>query len=143
MMHTPPEQIFGAVHGELEPHMQEPEAQLSESVVLQAPHVPPPVPHSPVVGGSLHTFPAQHPEHDDGLHSQTPPEQTWPAPHGAAKPHSQVPDGEHWLDVEPQSTHEFPLVPHWLALGVSQVVPLQQPVGHDVLSQTQPPAVHS
>lgn len=41
----------------------------------------------------------------------------------------------------PHPTHVAPFVPHSLFDGVMQVLPLQQPVGHEVASQTHCPVV--
>jgi hypothetical protein len=43
-----------------------------------------------------------------------------------------------------QATQAAPLVPHWdVVAGLTQVVPLQQPAGQDVASQTQALFLHS
>jgi hypothetical protein len=74
-------------------------------------------------------------------HVQTPLWQRWPGPHGADVPHSHAPDAEHpSLAVVPQSMHVPPFAPQLAAERVVQVVPLQQPSGHDVASQLQSPS---
>jgi hypothetical protein len=57
-------------------------------------------------------------------------------------PQRQAPE-VHRSDVFPHEVQAAPAVPHWLtAVAVMQVLPLQQPEGHEVGSQTQLPEAH-
>ena len=85
-------------------------------------HTPPPTPQADVDGVVLHTPLAQHPLHDAPPQLQAPPLQAWPAAH---IPHA-LPEDPHALVV-------------WLAVR-TQVVPSQQPPGHEDGVQVHAPA---
>jgi len=120
--HTPAEHSRPAPHAAPAPHLQAPAVQLSAVAELHATHAAPAEPHAPSEG-VLHVSPEQqppghvleHPLHAPLLHV-SPPEQLW----HAEPPLPQAPE----------------LVP------ASHTAPLQQPVGHDVPSQTQVPPRH-
>ena len=121
-VHTPATQFWSAGHVE---------------------QVEPPVPHSAVVLPSSHTLPLQHPVgHEVLLHTHAPPTHTWPAPHAEPDPHSHVPPLEQPFALVPHLMHPPPAVPHAAADGVSQTLPLQQPVGQDAALHTQAPPTH-
>jgi hypothetical protein len=65
----------------------------------------------------------------------TPPSQ--PA-HGGFVPHRHCPP-EQTFDVPEHVLHVLPPVPQLVVDGVSHVVPLQQPVGQEMLSQVHDP----
>jgi hypothetical protein len=99
------------------------------------------VPHADELG-AVHVDPAQQPlGHEIGSQTQAPPEHRCPAPHAGPPSHRQTPP-THESAVEPQATHAAPPVPHADALGAVHVDPAQQPLGHDVASQTQTPPEH-
>jgi hypothetical protein len=75
---------------------------------------------------------------------QTPDVQTWPAAHGPDAPHRHWPSLRHVSPAPPavQSTHAWPIVPQVVGACVVHTFPAQQPVGHDVASQTHAPLTH-
>ncbi len=82
------------------------------------------------------TFPAQHPAHELGSHTQAPAMQCWPLAQGPPAPHRQTPPeqpsvvtGSHALQLPPGAPHEAN------EIG-SQTSPAQQPV-HESGSHTQ------
>jgi hypothetical protein len=107
-------------------------------------HEPPIVPHAVGVCDS-HTLPLQHPVgHDAALQTHWPPTHAWPPPHARPDPH------EHEPPLQPSDTavehcmHWAPPEPHSDAVtDVTQVVPLQQPVGHESALHTHEPLEHS
>jgi hypothetical protein len=104
----------------------------------------PPVPHIPVVLPSSHTLPLQQPlGHDVLLHTHAPPTHTCPALQTAPVPHSHAPPLEQAFALAPHLTHPTPAVPHAAADGVSQTLPLQQPVGHELALHTHMPPAHA
>jgi hypothetical protein len=120
------QQPFGQV---LESHAQRP-LLVSQRPLPHAAQVTPPVPHcaADCAAKATHVLPAQQPVgHDAASHTQTPVVvlHSWPAPHAAqaapARPHEA-------LDSDAKGT---------------QVLPLQQPLGHDVASHTHWPLLHS
>ena len=93
--------------------------------------------------GVWQILPAQHPVgHESLLHTQVPFTQSCPIPHAPPSPHRQAPAAEQPSDVAlPHALHAAPAAPHWAAVVVvTQVVPAQQPLGHDVASQVHLPA---
>jgi hypothetical protein len=114
--------------------------QLSVVVALQVVQVPPPVPHSANEFTS-HVFPLQHPVgHDVALHTHWPPMHAWPVAHWAPVPQVHAPLVHASERLGSQVVHALPPVPQEVCEAVVQVVPLQQPVGHDVPSQPHEPA---
>jgi hypothetical protein len=65
--------------------------------------------------------------------------QRWPGAHAAPLPQWQLPRPEQLSDRASQTTQVEPVLPHAESDRVEQVVPLQQPLGHDVASQVQSP----
>jgi hypothetical protein len=81
--------------------------------------------------------------HEVALQTQSPPEQIWPVPHAVLPPHVQTPAAEHPSAVTPQLAHAPPPVPQLVADGGEwQMAPVQQPLAHDVESQTHVPLWH-
>jgi hypothetical protein len=114
-------------------------------VLPHAWHCEPPIPHAGPVGGEVQTLPVQHPlAHDVEVQTQTPLEQACPALQAAPAPHRQTPDGEQLSAVVAlQATQALPSIPQLPKSEVSQVLPLQQPVGHDAELHTQCPETHA
>jgi hypothetical protein len=141
--HTPPEQICPLTHAAAPPHVQVPDV-LHPSAV--APHVEQLEPWSPhvVVDCVSQTAPEQHPfGHDVASQMHAPPEHRWPMPHAGLDPHLHAPAVQLSDDVELHATHDTPPVPHEAVDDVSQLEPLQQPVGHDDALQTHSPPEHT
>lgn len=66
--------------------------------------------------------------------------QRWPSAHApAALPHRHAPVAEQLSERASQATQVEPALPHAASDRVEQVVPAQQPLGHDVASQVQSP----
>lgn len=106
-------------------------------------HAPPPVPHALVEVPAWQEVPAQQPEgHEVASQTQVPETHRWPALHTAPPvPQLQVPPRQRSA-FAPHAVQALPALPHCAVLVlVTQVVPLQHPVGHEVASQRQmPPA---
>ena len=96
------------------------------SAGLQASQVPPPAPQESCSSPTLHSAPEQQPAQSSGSQAQVPLWQLWPMRHGrqTAPP------------VPPQASLRY-------SDGVTHSVPLQQPVGQEVPSQTQASVVRS
>jgi hypothetical protein len=106
-------------------------------------HVVPGRPH--VVGESdVHVLPMQQPVgHDVESHAQTPPTHRVPDGHAAPPPHVQVPAVQPSAFI-PHRTQARPPPPHAVTLGVAQLEPEQQPVGHVVgLHVVHTPPLHT
>jgi hypothetical protein len=121
--HTPPEQVCPVPHGV---------------------HAAPPMPHAPV-DGVVQTLPVQQPEAQE-VASQThaPPTQCWPAAHAPPLPQAQLPFWHESARTGSHARHAAPVappVPHCETDGDWHAPPAQQPFGHEVASQTQPPVV--
>jgi hypothetical protein len=83
--------------------------------------------------------------HEVASHTHAPPTQCWPTAHGAPVPHAQVPPAQVSERTESHATHAepvAPLTPHWPTVATWQTPLTQQPLGHDVESQTQLPPEH-
>jgi len=114
---------------------------LQVSTPGQVSQAPPAVPHELVALPARHEVPLQQPRHETGSHMQTPPTQCWPGTHGTSLPHRQTPSAEQLsVRTRSQETQVAPPAPHVVNDRVSHRLPLQQPLGHDVASQTQLPA---
>jgi hypothetical protein len=114
------------------------------SFVAQTWHVPPAGPQAAVVLPGSHVLFRQHPVgHDAESHTHLPPEHTCPLPQAVAPPQVQLPVAEQPSPVVPQLVQLPPPVPHAIDEGVVQVLFWQQPVGHEVASQTHLPPEHS
>src|SRR5256885_748431 len=137
-MHVPATQACPSAQAGPAPHLHVPPVQLLAVTALQAVHAAPPVPHA-ARDGVVHTVPAQQPA---GPHvppqARGPPTQGCPAPHAGPAPHVHAPAVQPSA-VEPHAVHAPPAVPQAAAEGVVHVLPAQQPVGHDVPSQTHAP----
>ena len=135
----------------------EPEQQPCEQVVgLQSAQAPPaqmrppqswqaapPLPQLlPLVPGRQ-VLPAQHPlPHEVRSHTHTAPTQRWPAPHGAPAPHWQAPVAEQRSALPAAHAPQVapPIPQASIVVGILQVLPAQQPLGHEKASHTQAPA---
>jgi hypothetical protein len=85
-------------------------------------------------------FPEQQPlAHDSASQTQAPPTQCWLSPHGAAVPQRQEPFVAQRSAVIPQAAHAAPPGAQLDSDNVRQVFPEQQPLPHDMASQTQLP----
>jgi hypothetical protein len=108
---------------------------------VQVEQLAPAGPHAEVDDG-WHWLLAQQPEHDVESHTQPLAVQCCPVAQAAAPPQWHAPlDVQLSASVESHALHMAPGAPHTLVLSVLlQVVPLQQPLGHEVMSQTHVPA---
>jgi hypothetical protein len=123
------------------PHLHAPPAQVS-APMPQLVQAPPPVPHA-LVEPTLQTLPLQQPVgHEVALQTHAPPTHAWPDTHIAPLPQAQPPIDEQPSAPMPQLMHVDPPVPHALADVVVQLVPEQQPLGHDFELHTHAPATH-
>ena len=144
-MQAPAVHTCGLTHAEPDPHWHWPEAeQLSVVPGSHVVHSAPSIPHVENDEVSQVT-PEQQPAGQD-VASQThaPRLQRWPGSHAGPPPHVHAPlRSEHPSPYVPQLEHDPPSLPHWTELGVSHVLPEQQPLGQELASQTQLPASHS
>jgi hypothetical protein len=122
-----------------------PDAEHPSPVVPQPVQLSPAVPQAAPVAGSVQTLPVQHPvAHEVGVHWQELPEQTCPATHAAPAPQRHPPDGEQLsARLGSHVVHMLPSVPQLESAGVTQVLPLQHPLGHDAELHTHWPLEHS
>jgi hypothetical protein len=130
------------VQAATEPQAHDPAPEQPSAVVLlQVAHAPP---SAPQVGKAIveHVVPAQHPVGHEVASQIQLPEQRSPAPQAAAPPQVQVPPTEHPSPDEPQDAQAVPAGAQAVAPRAVQVVLLQQPVGHEVASQTHEPPAH-
>jgi hypothetical protein len=139
--HAPARHLCPAAHGEpVAPQRHPPGARQRSAVMPQLMHAPPPEPQA-ASDAVWQTPPAQQPPaHEVASHTQAPPTQCWPAAQVAPAPHWHAPEDEQWsLRTGSQATQPCPPVPHCPEDGEVQAVPAQQPLGHEVASQTQAP----
>jgi len=109
--------------------------------VTQATQATPPSPQL-AVDEALQVLPLQHPLGQEvASQTQAPPRHRWPAPQGEAAPHLQAPFAQVSALVASQEEQAPPPIPQVAREGALQVVPAQQPAGHDVASHTQAPAL--
>jgi len=136
----PPEQRWPAPHGCPLPHRQAPVGeQVSALARSHATQVAPSAPHVDNVR-ALQVDPVQQPfAQEVASQRHRPPAQCWPAPQAAALPQRQDPDVQLSALVALQTRQVAPPVPQLAVDGALQVVPVQQPSGHEVVSQTQAP----
>jgi hypothetical protein len=131
----PPAHV-SARHAGHVPPLHAPGRQLSQAA--------PPEPHRASALPGSQVEPLQHPEHDVSSQRHTPPEQCCPVPQGLPVPHRQEPLAEHVSAVMPHASHLEPLSPQSFAFGgVTQVVPEQQPLVHELELQMQEPPLHT
>ena len=109
------------------------------SPALQVEQAEPPAPHAVGAVPVWETFAWQHPAQLAELQMQAPATHASPAPQGAFVPHLQLPPPQLSLVSASHVPHAPPLVPQLALLGVLQVLPAQQPVGHEVASHTHAP----
>jgi hypothetical protein len=104
----------------------------------QAWQTPPPAPHDATVDPGRHApCEQQPPGHDVPSQTQVLATQRWPAAQVSPLPQRQLPVDEQLSDRASHVTQVDPALPQALAARAAQVVPLQQPLGHDVASHTQ------
>lgn len=139
----PPTHACPAEHGPWGPQRHCPDdEQLSErrSQAVQTP------PDGPQVASDrrLHTFPAQHPFEQVVLsQTQLPARQRCPVVQAPFGPHRHVPEGPQLsATLVGQATQVDPWLPHEVIDRIWQVEPWQQPLGHEVASQTHKPFAH-
>jgi hypothetical protein len=100
----------------------------------------PPAPHDSALVPGTHMPCAQHPLGQEvPSHTQVLATQRWPTPQAPPLPHRQVPAAEQLSERASQATQVAPAVPQVPSARVTQVVPLQHPLGQEVMSQTQLP----
>lgn len=110
-------------------------------MIPQVVQVPPPEPQL-ASERATQVFPAQQPlAHEVASHTQLPETQTWPEPHAAPAPHAHAPAAVHESAREELHVVQAPPAePHLANEGETHVAPSQQPLGHEVASQTHTPA---
>lgn len=127
------------------------QVQLPELQVLvvpeQVPHAAPPLPHWLAVSdvSGTQVLPRQQPPQLVELQTQAPLTHCWPLPQVAPPPQWQAPSLPQLSELSGlQAVHAAPLVPQLLTVpGLTQVLPLQQPVGQVDALQTHWPFMHS
>jgi hypothetical protein len=138
--HAPPTHASPWPHGGLVPHWQA--APTHESAVLgwHTMHAAPPAPHV-ASDGELHVAPLQQPlGHEVVSQTHCPLWQRCPAAHGRALPQVHEPAEHASASVGSHVMQPPPEIPHALIDIAVQVLPLQQPIGHEVASQVHAPA---
>ncbi len=144
--HAPAKHRCPAPQLGLVPHRHDPSAEHASAVVAsQAVHAEPATPHAATVLARQACVPSQHPA-AQVVALQAPPVHTpavhvWAAPHAGPLPHRQLPEVEHLSAMVGEQTAQVtPLGAQWVIDRAVQVAPLQQPVVHEVASQTHAPA---
>lgn len=143
----PPEHVWPAAQAAPVPQRQTPEVQ----VLVEPEHGPQAAPAVPQVEAlwlpkGMHWPALQQPlGHEVESQTHAPPRHRCPGAQAAPVPHWQVPAvAEQRSAVGPQLRQVAPPRPHWLwVVGVTQVVPLQQPLAHELALHTQAPATHA
>jgi len=110
--------------------------------MLQPVQAPPPVPQL-CSDGALQVVPAQQPfGHELWSHTHAPPTQRWPLAHAwPPGPHTHAPPTQRSAVAGLHAAHTAPPAPHAPADGELQLLPLQQPFGHEsALQPLQAPA---
>ena len=99
----------------------------------------PPVPQAPLLFPGWQVLPWQQPAgHEVASHPQIPFRQCCPGMHAGPPSQRHMPP-THESASMPQSTQARPPVPHADTLGDVQVVPAQQPLGHEIGSHMHAP----
>jgi hypothetical protein len=140
--------VVGSVQDEPEQHpaaqvvalqlLQTPPAQVSP--FAQVSQAAPPAPHAEGLVPSSQVVPLQQPEHEAGSHTQVPPEQRWPAPHGEPVPHWHAPLAEQpSARSAPQSLQLEPPTPQVSTERAWHTLPAQQPAAQDAALHSQAP----
>jgi hypothetical protein len=141
-MHAPLKQRRPVPQAGSEPHRQAPVAvQVSVLAGSQALQLAPPVPHVPSARGLQVEFVQQPVGQEVASQMHELPEQRWPGPQAPLAPQEQVPAAEQpsadFASHEVQAAPSVPQVP--MELAWQAFAAEQQPVGHEVASQTQVP----
>jgi hypothetical protein len=144
--HVPLEQCSPVGHAVPLPHVQAPLAEHPSPVVTPLTthdsHAKPLSPQAVPVVGEVHAVPpVQHPVgHEVELQTHAPFEHVCPVPQGRPCPQLHAPADEQLsASLEVQTTHVTPSVPHVANAAGVHVLPLQQPLGHEVELQTHAP----
>jgi hypothetical protein len=138
-MQVPPWHFCPAWQAGPPPQLQVPLVQPSANCAVHAMHALPPPPQLPAVVCVTQVVPLQQPvEHEVVLHWQVPFTHCWPGRQAGPAPQRQLPLVQLFPSV-PQLRQVAPVMPHADCDGAVQVVPEQQPVGHEVESQMQAP----
>ena len=137
---VPAVQTMPVPQGAFAPHLQPPAVQLS-ALVPQVVQVAPPVPHALVEVPALQVVPLQQPLQVTLSQTQLPETQCRFEVQAELLPHRQTPDDEQLSAVLLLQVVQFAApVPQLLSVGgLTQLLPLQQPVGQLVESQMQLP----
>lgn len=121
------------------PQRQAPEDEHESAFEPHATQAPPAVPHAAAVGVTQ-VLPWQQPEgHVEGVHPQTPPTQGAPPAQAGLAPHRHWPVDEQVSAPTPQALQAVPGAAQAVLDRVTQVLPEQQPLGHEVASHTHAP----
>ena len=138
--HAPFTHASPAPHEGPLPQPHTPLTQLSLATWLQETQAMPPTPHALDTGFTQTRFGSQHPLGQDmASQTQRPFAHRCPLPHAGPAPQAHAPL-PHLVAVFGSHTRQAaPPVPHTSIDGAMQVVPLQQPLGHDVASHAQAP----
>lgn len=139
-MQAPALHVCPAAHGGPMPHLHPPAVQVSDAKTSHVTHAPPPEPQLSSAE-VLHTEPEQHPV-PQVVPSQTQPPETQrvPRPHAGPVPHLQAPPAHASALNVLQAAQAVPGAAQLVSDWPVQVVPAQQPVAHEVASQTHAPA---
>ncbi len=141
-VHWPPEHVCWGPQAGNAPQRHCPWAeQLSALPAGQGWHAAPGGAQKPTLASAVQTLPAQHPEgHEARSHTQAPPTQRCPGPHRAPPgPQLQAPElRQRSASWGLHAVHAAPFGPQVVADRAAQVVPLQQPVGHESAVHSQP-----
>jgi hypothetical protein len=107
--------------------------------LAQATQAAPPAPHAPGRLPGWQTLLAQQPAHEVPLQTHWPLTQARPGLQGALLPHWQAPLAQVSATLGSHGEQAPPPAPQVTTDGESQVVPAQQPLGHDCALQTHLP----
>lgn len=142
--HEPPWHARPGPQGGPFPQPQVPPSQPS-ALAPQGAQAWPLAPHEVFVVGVMHWPPLQHPAQLVVSHTQLVPSQRRPGPQGAPAPQPHPPSPWHREAVTGlHAAQLLPRAPQLAAVvGVTQVLPLQQPLGQLVASQTQVVPLHT
>jgi hypothetical protein len=141
--HDPFRHLCPTAHAPPVPHLQAPSVHESAEPGVHAAHACPTAAHD-VSDGVVQVVPSQQPfGHDVASHAQTPATQCSPALHGPPVPQWQTPVDEQLSEATAsQLTQVDPAAPHIASDRALHVDPAQQPLGHEVASQTHRPPAH-
>lgn len=111
-----------------------------QAPLVQGWHTAPPVPHAATSVPAKQLVPEQQPfGHDVLSQTQAPPTHRFLRGHAGPAPHRQKPAAEQVSAVIPHVEHVLPPEPQFASEWARQVLPSQQPLGHEVALHTQLP----